>query len=57
MARMTSYPAAIVSQMQADGRITRTGVFGQELGVPPALFIEELQRREIHIAGIEQFNQ
>lgn len=53
MARLTSFPAAIVSQMQADGRITRTGAFGQELGVPPVPFIEELQRRNIRIAGFE----
>lgn len=53
MARMTSYPAAIVSQMQAAGRITRTGVFGQELGVPPVEFIGELRRRNIQITGID----
>jgi len=54
MARMTSYPAAIVAQMQADGRVSRTGVFGQELGVPPERFIAELRRRDIRIVGLEQ---
>jgi len=53
MARMTAFPAAIISLMQAGGQIKKTGVFPQERGVPPQPFIDQLQRRNIHIAGIE----
>jgi len=53
MARLTSFPAAIISIMQADGRIKKTGVFPQERGVPSQPFIDELLRRNIQIAGLE----
>ena len=52
MARMTSFPSAIIAMMQADGRITKTGVFPQERGVPTQAFVDELTRRGIHIDGI-----
>ncbi len=53
MARMTAYPAAIVAAMQADGRVARTGVFPQEIAVPPGVFVDELAQRNIRIKGIE----
>jgi len=52
MARMTSFPTAIIALMQADGRIVKTGVFPQERGVPTQPFVDELTRRGIHIDGI-----
>ena len=47
MMRMTAFPAAIISQMQADGRIESRGVIPQELAVPPGSFFEELAKRKI----------
>ena len=53
MARMTAFPTAIVSMMQANGQITRTGVFPQERGVPPQPFVDQLLKRKITIMGID----
>jgi lysine 6-dehydrogenase len=47
MMRSTAFPAIIVSQMQADGRITATGTVPQEIAVPPQLFLDELANRNI----------
>jgi len=47
MMRMTAFPAIIISQMQADGRITARGTVPQELAVPPEPFFEELAKRKI----------
>ena len=53
MMRTTAFPAAIISQMQCDGRITLLGVRPQELAVDPDSFVTELIRRGIRIKGIE----
>ena len=53
MMRTTAFPAAIISQMQCDGRITSAGVTPQELAVDPDEFVAELIRRGIRIKGIE----
>ncbi|MBD3299403.1 MAG: hypothetical protein GF341_12150 [candidate division Zixibacteria bacterium] len=53
MMRMTAFPAAIVSQMQCDGRITARGVVPQERCVEGNTFVEELVKRGIAITGLE----
>lgn len=52
MMRTTAFPAAIISQMQCDGRVTARGVVPQELAVDSDTFVEELARRGIVIKGI-----
>jgi len=52
MMRMTAFPAIIVAQMQADGRITSRGTVPQELAVPPEIFFDELERRNIKFETI-----
>jgi len=52
MARMTAFPAAIISMMQAKKQIAQTGVFPQERGVPAQPFIDQLIRRKIKIDGL-----
>jgi lysine 6-dehydrogenase len=47
MMRMTAFPAIIVSQMQADGRITARGTVPQEIAVPPEQFFDELAKWNI----------
>ncbi len=47
MMRMTAFPAIIISQMQADGRITARGTVPQEIAVPPDIFFDELAKRNI----------
>jgi len=47
MMRTTAFPAIIISQMQADGRITARGTVPQEIAVPPEPFFEELAKRDI----------
>ncbi len=49
MMRMTAFPAAIISAMQARGQITKAGVHPQERCVESDLFINELKKREIGI--------
>ncbi len=49
MMRTTSFPAAVVATMCADGTITERGVLPPELAVPSGPFIEEMQRRGISI--------
>lgn len=53
MMRTTAFPAAIISQMQCDGRVTTHGVIPQELAVDPDEFVGEIVRRGIAIKGIE----
>lgn len=52
MMRTTAFPAAIISQMQCDGRVTTRGVVPQEVAVDPDVFVAELIRRGIAIKGI-----
>lgn len=52
MMRTTAFPAAIISQMQARGQITKMGVNPQERCLPADKFIEELSKRKIHINGL-----
>ena len=52
MMRTTAFPAAIISQMQARGQITKMGVNPQERCVPADKFIEELRKRKININGL-----
>lgn len=51
MMRMTAYPAAIISQMQARKKIN-PGVQTQENCVPADLFITELEKRNIVVNGL-----
>jgi saccharopine dehydrogenase-like NADP-dependent oxidoreductase len=53
MMRMTAFPAAIVSQMQCDGRITARGILPQERCVDADAFVAELVRRQISITGLD----
>ncbi|MBI3591174.1 MAG: saccharopine dehydrogenase NADP-binding domain-containing protein [Candidatus Melainabacteria bacterium] len=52
MMRMTAFPAAIISQMQAKGQIKIKGVHPQERCVPSEIFISELNKRKIVINGL-----
>jgi lysine 6-dehydrogenase len=47
MMRTTAFPAAIVALMMARGQIEKKGALPQERCVPPALFMEELAKRNI----------
>lgn len=49
MMRMTAFPASIIAQMMASGKIRSKGVLAQELSVPPAEFIAELQKRGVNL--------
>jgi len=53
MMRTTSFPAAIISQMQARGVITKMGVHPQERCVPTDIFIDELRKRNIMVQGVD----
>lgn len=52
MMRMTAFPAAIISRMQAQGLIESPGVLPQEKCVPVEPFIQELVSRNIKIDGL-----
>jgi len=52
MMRMTAFPAAIISRMQALGKIEDYGVLPQEKCVPVDAFLKELADRSIIIDGI-----
>ncbi|MEW5874341.1 MAG: saccharopine dehydrogenase C-terminal domain-containing protein [Candidatus Zixiibacteriota bacterium] len=52
MMRMTAFPAAIISQMQCDGRIAKKGVVPQEVAVDSETFIREFQARGVKIKGV-----
>lgn len=47
MMRMTAFPAAIILQMLVSGQITDHGVLRQEVSIPPQLFMNELEKRNI----------
>lgn len=47
MMRTTAFPAAIIMQMQADGRIDARGTVPQEIAVPSDEFLDELAARGI----------
>jgi saccharopine dehydrogenase-like NADP-dependent oxidoreductase len=49
MMRCTAYPASIVVQMLASGRIQHRGVVVQERCVPAEEMIAELGRRGVHV--------
>ncbi|MFX1330841.1 MAG: saccharopine dehydrogenase family protein [Promethearchaeota archaeon] len=49
MMRTTSFPAAAVAVMCADGTITERGVLAPEVAIPPQVFIEEMRNRGIDI--------
>jgi lysine 6-dehydrogenase len=49
MMRTTSFPAAAVAVMCADGTITERGVLAPEVAIPPQLFIDEMRNRGIDI--------
>ncbi|HSH45966.1 MAG TPA: saccharopine dehydrogenase C-terminal domain-containing protein, partial [Longimicrobiales bacterium] len=53
MNRTTGYSLSITGQMQADGRITRKGVFTPDQGVPAEGYITELGRRGVEIKRSE----
>ncbi|MCK4559985.1 MAG: saccharopine dehydrogenase NADP-binding domain-containing protein [Calditrichia bacterium] len=48
MMRTTAFPAIITLEMLVDGRIKDKGVLCQELSIPPDLFLQELEKRNIH---------
>lgn len=52
MARCTAFPAIIISQMQAEGKVRAAGALPQELAVPTDIFFEELVKREIKFEEI-----
>ncbi|HKR02467.1 MAG TPA: saccharopine dehydrogenase C-terminal domain-containing protein [Pyrinomonadaceae bacterium] len=49
MMRTTAFPASIIAQMMARGQIKEKGATPQERCVPPAVFVNELARRNIKI--------
>ena len=49
MMRTTSFPAAIVAVMLADGTISERGVLPPERAIPPDLLLRELDSRGVHI--------
>jgi len=50
MMRTTAFPAAAVAWMLGSGKIVRKGALPQELCIPPADFLDELERRGIKLA-------
>jgi saccharopine dehydrogenase-like NADP-dependent oxidoreductase len=48
MMRTTAFPAILTLEMLVDGRIRDRGVLRQELSIPPDIFLEELEKRNIH---------
>ena len=48
MMRTTAFPAIITLEMLVDGRIKDKGVLRQELSIPPDIFLEELENRNIN---------
>lgn len=51
MMRTTSFPAAIVSQMQCTDAVSKPGVYPQEAVCDPDIYVDELIRRGIVIDG------
>lgn len=52
MMRATAFPASIIVQMQADGRIDARGTVPQEIAVPPRMFLDELAARSLRFEEI-----
>ena len=48
MMRSTAFPAIIILEMLVDGRIRDKGVLCQELSIPPDIFLQELEKRNIN---------
>ncbi|MCF6266981.1 MAG: saccharopine dehydrogenase NADP-binding domain-containing protein [Desulfuromusa sp.] len=55
MNKGVGYPASIVAQMLAEGKITRKGLLTPTIDIPAEDFIEELSKRGITIDCDEQF--
>ncbi len=55
MNKGVGYPASIVAQMLAEGKITRKGLLSPTIDIPAEDFIEELSKRGITIDCYEQF--
>lgn len=49
MMRTTAFPASIVLQMLASGAISKRGAVLQERDVPADMFLEEMEKRGIHV--------
>ena len=49
MMRTTGYSLAITGLMQADGRVTRTGVHTPDEAVPFEAYVAELAKRRVEI--------
>jgi saccharopine dehydrogenase-like NADP-dependent oxidoreductase len=49
MMRTTAFPASIVALMMARGQTTSKGALPQERCIPPALFMDELAKRNIDV--------
>jgi lysine 6-dehydrogenase len=49
MMRTTGYSLSITGQMQADGRIERTGVYTPDESVPFRAYVDELAGRGVRI--------
>ncbi len=49
MERTTGYSLSITGLMQADGRVTQSGAFAPDTGVPAGEYIRELGRRGVRI--------
>jgi saccharopine dehydrogenase-like NADP-dependent oxidoreductase len=45
----TGIPAAVAARMMGWGNITQKGAFSPEVGVDPAIYFRELERRDIHL--------
>ncbi len=54
MMRTTAFPATIIAEMAATGKLTETGCRPQEVVVRPSLFIPELRKRGINLVIREQ---
>ncbi len=50
MTRTTGFPASIVAQMLAEGRISKPGAYPVETGVPARPFLEELKKRGFNLS-------
>lgn len=53
MMRTTAFPASIIAQMMADGRVRSRGAVPQEKAIDPETFLAELRRRGIVVRELE----
>lgn len=49
MMRTTAFPASIIAQMMASGRVKTRGAAPQEKAIDPETFLAELRRRNINV--------